>query len=197
MNTLKARSFFWLAGILASASITMCAAADFAVTSPSVFAINGMNNNPTITLVRGRIYTFAVSTASFHPFVIGSALGTPQPGVVNNNSSSATMTFSVPTNAVNYVYYCNVHFFSGTILTVAPPTPPVPQIVSWSISNNIVLRTAPATNTFTVIPEYKTNLNNTNWVALTVQSNRFVNGTNETFCGRPPGTNLFIRVTVQ
>lgn len=173
-------------------------AADFTVTSPSVFTINGVNNNPTITLVRGRMYTFQISTTpGFHPFAIGSSVGTPQSGVTNNNISTGTITWTVPTNAVNYVYYCSFHFFSGTIVTVPPPTPPVPSIVSWTLSSNIVLRTTPATNTFTVIPEFKTNLNDSNWVALTVQSNRFLNGTNETFCGRPPGSNVFIRVKLQ
>ena len=46
-------------------------------------------------------------------------------------------------------------------------------------------------------PEFSTNLTSTNWFAITVQSNNFVNGTNETFCGRPPGTNVFIRVRNQ
>ena len=30
--------------------------------------------------------------------------------------------------------------------------------------------------------------------ALTVQTNRFLGGTNETICGRPPDSNVFIRV---
>lgn len=181
-------------------SALFSAAADFNVTSPNVFAINGVNNNPTITLVRGRTYTFSLSTAPSHPFFIGTSVGSgaPPPGVSGNNgSSSGTITFSVPTNAQNCVYYCTVHFFSGNIVMVNPPTPPVPRIVSYSFGSNIVLRSFPATNTFTVFPEFKTNLNNTNWFALTVQSNRLVNGTNETFCGRPPGNDVFIRVRVQ
>jgi hypothetical protein len=39
--------FLGVAPVLAQAQ-------DFTVTSPSVFSINGMGNNPTITLVRGR-----------------------------------------------------------------------------------------------------------------------------------------------
>src|ERR1041385_2750247 len=46
-------------------------AADFAVTSPGFFyAINGNQPNPTLTLVRGRTYTFAVNSSSIHPFEI-------------------------------------------------------------------------------------------------------------------------------
>ena len=56
-------------------------AADFTVTSPGFFyAINGAQPNPTLTLVRGQTYTFAVNSSSVHPFEIRS------PGVANNRS---------------------------------------------------------------------------------------------------------------
>jgi hypothetical protein len=184
---------FFLCGTLASS------AADFNVTTPGAqfaFNINGQNS-PTLTLVRGRTYTFSVSTtAGFHPFRINNAGASP------NNITSGTITYVVPTDAVNHTYDCGFHGASmaGSIVVVdppPPPTPPVPRIVSYSLGANIVLRSTPATNTFTVFPEFKTNLNETNWFALTVQSNRFLNGTNETFCGRPPGNNVFIRLRVQ
>ena len=193
----------------AATAIALCLgsviAADFSVGTPNsqfAFAITNsmgqsLGNGPTLTLVRGRTYTFAVSTTcGFHPFRVNS------PGVVNNSICAGTLTYTVPTNNANYFYDCSLHGASlrGEITTIAPPpppTPPVPRIVSYSFGTNIVLRSSPATNTFTITPEFKTNLNNTNWVALTVLSNRFVNGTNETFCGRPPGTNVFIRVRAQ
>jgi hypothetical protein len=182
--------FLFLAGALS--------AADFVVTSPSVFSINGTPGNPTITLVRGRTYTFQLNTTpGFHPFFIGTSVGSGiAPAGVSgaNGGSSGTITWVVPTNAANAVYYCTVHFFSGSIVMVNPPSPPVPKIVSFSIGTNIVLRSAPATNTFPIVPEYKTNLNSSNWLALTILSNRFFGSTSETFCGRPPGTNVFIRV---
>jgi hypothetical protein len=184
-------------------AVNVLFAADFAITSPGFFyATNGQGMDPTITLVRGRTYTFALNTAPSHPFFIGTSVGSgvAPPGVSGqsaNGNSSGTITFNVPTNAVNCVYYCTVHFFAGSIVMVDPPTPPVPRIVGFSFGTNIVLRSSPATNTFSIIPEFKTDLNNTSWAALTVLSNRFSNGTNETFCGRPPGTNVFIRVRVQ
>lgn len=175
-------------------------AADFNIASPGFFfTTNGTaTQNPTITLVRGRLYTFAVSTASFHPFQILAA-----GNITNNNISSGTITYLVPTNApatISPGYQCSQHHFTGTIATIdppAPPVPPVPTIVSFSVGTNVVLRSAPATNTFSIVPEFKTNLNFTNWVPLTVISNRFLTGTNETICGRPSATNLFIRVRVQ
>ena len=181
-------------------------AADFNVTTPGgqfAFNINSVNG-PTITLVRGRLYEFNINTTpSFHPFQLmgaGVPLG-PSFGVTNNNITAGSIFFRVPTNAVNYSYRCGFHTgttsLQGTIQTTEPPTPPVPRIVSYSFGTNIVLRSTPATNTFTIIPEFKTNLNNSNWFALTVQTNRFLNGTNETICGVPSGSNVFIRVRVQ
>ena len=50
-----------------------------------------------------------------------------------------------------------------------------------------------------MIPEYKTNLISTNWFALTVQTNRFADGTNDTICGLPQGAGgaVFIRINSQ
>jgi hypothetical protein len=167
-------------------------AADFNVSSPGFFfSFNGgAAQNPTLNLVRGKTYTFAVNTSSFHPFEI---LGAPPGSIFNNNISSGTVTFNVPTNAMNYSYICSVHFFGNSIVTVAPPPPPNIRIVGLSVTTNIVLIST-GTNTWSLLPQYSTNLSLTNWTALAVNSNIFVNGTNETFCGKPPGKDFFIRI---
>ncbi len=168
-------------------------AADFAVTSPGyLYAINGNQPNPTLTLVRGKTYTFAVNASAIHPFYIESA------GVANNNISQGTLTFTVPNVASNYAYICSIHGFGGQILTVAPTPPPPPKIkiLSLTVSSNIVMRST-GTNTWSVIPEYTTNLIGTNWFALTVVSNFFSSGTNETICGRPPSEPAFLRIRSQ
>jgi hypothetical protein len=167
--------------------------ADFSVTSPGFFyAINGNQPNPTLTLVRGQTYTFAVNADSNHPFLINS------PGVQSNNISQGTITYTVPTVASNYTYICSIHGFGAQILTVAPTPPPPPtiHILGLTVSNNVFLRST-GTNGWSINPEFSTNLTTTNWFALTVLSNRFLNGTNDTFCGRPPGTNLFFRIRSQ
>jgi hypothetical protein len=175
------------------------------VTTPgSFFRINGQNN-PTITLVRGRTYTFELDTTpSFHPFFIGTSVGSgvAPPGVSGSNGSlsgKGTITFNVPTNAPNCAYYCTFHFFSGTIQMVDPPAPPPPptvRILGLTVGTNLVL-TSTGTNTWTSVPEFSTNLTSGNWFALTVQSNRFFNGTNETICGRPPGEAVYLRIRAQ
>ena len=170
-------------------------AADFEVTTPndqSAFRINGVDS-PTLTLVRGQTYTFEVATSpGLNLFYIDS------PGVVNNDISSGTLTYTVPTNATNYIYFCSVHglIMAGDIITVEPAGPPTINIVAISVTTNITL-TSTGTNTWSVIPEFTTNLVTTNWFALTVQTNRFFNGTNETICGKPPGDEVFIRIRSQ
>jgi hypothetical protein len=169
-------------------------AADFTVTTPGgafAFTINGLQPNPTLTLVRGKTYTFDVSTSSSHPFWIKSA------GVQNNITTQGTLTYTVPNVASNYTYICLNHsFMVGQILTVPAPTPPPPpmvQILSVEVGSNIVVRST-GTNTWSVNPQYSTDLASTNWFALTVLTNVFSSGTNETICGRPPGDNVFIRI---
>jgi hypothetical protein len=119
--------------------------------------------------------------------------------VVNNNITSGTMTYTVPLAAANYFYICTIHgFMTGQIITTAAPVapPPTVRIVGFSLGTNLVL-TSTGTNNWSAIPEYATNLVSGNWFALTVQSNRFFNGTNETICGRPPGNAVFLRIRAQ
>src|SRR5204863_5625996 len=160
---------------------------DFSVTSPGFFySINGSQANPILTLVRGQTYTFDINTDSIHPFEILS------PGVLSNNIFHGTITYTVPTVVSNYSYICSVHFFGAQILTVAPtpPPPPLIHILGVAISNNVFLRST-GTNGWSINPELSTNLTTTNWFALTVLTNSLLNGTNDTICGRPLGTNLF------
>ncbi len=187
-----------LTRVLAAALVSLlCSqagfAADFTVTSPGFFyVINGNQPNPNITLVRGQTYTFAVNASAIHPFFINS------PGVQNNNISQGTITYTVPMAVSNYTYICSIHGFGGQIMTVAPtpPPPPTVRITSLVPGSEVVLRST-GTNGWSVSPEYSTNLASTNWYALTVLSNRLLNGVNETFCGRPPGSNVFFRIRSQ
>jgi hypothetical protein len=192
MNTNRLSPFKaqWRCLALLCIAVQSASAADFNVTSPgSFYSINGSSSNPTLTLFRGETYTFAITTAGSHPFRINSPAGT----AINNNISSGTITFKVPTNAANYSYSCSIHGFGGSILTIPPPRV---RIVNVDVGTNLVLRST-GTNNWILTPQFSTNLRGTNWFALTVQSNRFLNGTNETFCGRPPGTNIFIRLRAE
>ena len=104
------------------------AAADFSVGSSGqgAYVINGQNN-PTLTLTRGRSYTFEV-VALGHPFWIktvqetGTA-STFDSGVTNNGISPGLLTFAVPPSAPARLYYqCQFHEpMTGIIDIVAAP----------------------------------------------------------------------------
>jgi hypothetical protein len=182
-------------------------AADFNVTTPgSFFQFNSTSNNPTLTLVRGNTYTFALNTAPFfHPFFIGTSVGSgvAPAGVSGANGSqngTGTITFAVPANATDCAYYCPNHFFSGNIVMVDPPapTPPSIQIFNLKVTTNLAISsTVSSTNGYTLTPEFNTNLATANWSSLTVQSNKFLNGTNEIICGKPEANAVFLRIRAQ
>jgi hypothetical protein len=202
----------WIGGFLIlfqANSSSPLFAADFVVTTPegflaSAFTINGVGDSPNITLVRGRTYTFEINTTpDQHPFAFGTFIGVspfgPAPnGVSGNDISSGIITFNVPMDAVDCSYYCSIHGFSGISRMTNSPFMATIRIASLSVGTNLVLTsTTTDTNSAAPIPEYTTNFANTNWFALTVNSNRFFNGTNETFCGKPTGENVFIRIKSQ
>lgn len=91
--------------------------------------------NPTLNLVRGSNYTFNIS-ASGHPFWIKSVRSTGtgnafNTGVTGNGTDNGTLTFSVPTNAPNQLFYnCQFHgSMTGDIIITDPPVAPVEVVV--------------------------------------------------------------------
>ena len=83
--------------------------------SDYIFNAEGrMENDPTLTLVRGKTYEFDV-TAGGHPFWIKTLQGTGSSnqyneGITNNGVSSGTLTFTVPNDAPATLYYnCQFH----------------------------------------------------------------------------------------
>ncbi|WP_233702562.1 hypothetical protein [Hyunsoonleella flava] len=84
--------------------------------SAYLFSGEGLSNasNPDITLKRGETYEFVIGTPG-HPFIIKSAQTTGtgdafNEGVTNNGASQGTITFTVPTNAPNTLFYiCEFH----------------------------------------------------------------------------------------
>jgi FtsP/CotA-like multicopper oxidase with cupredoxin domain len=93
--------------------------------SAYVFNGNGLTNsqNPDLTLTRGETYTFAVSAVG-HPFWIKSSQSTGagdvyNSGVTNNGAESGTVTFTVPADAPDTLYYiCQFHGSMTGTLTI-------------------------------------------------------------------------------
>ena len=77
------------------------------------YVIDGADN-PSLTFCRGSTYVFAVN-ATGHPFYINTVQGTgtgnaDTDGVIGNGATMGDVTFVVPTNAPNMLYYnCSLH----------------------------------------------------------------------------------------
>jgi hypothetical protein len=86
-------------------------------------------DNPAITLVRGNTYTFTLSLNGIYPFYIKTqpTLGTTNQynsGVTNNGVTAGTITFTVPQDAPDTLYYVNPTQFSMQgVFTVVNGTP--------------------------------------------------------------------------
>lgn len=94
--------------------------------SAYIFNDSGFDNtsNPDLTLTRGETYTFTVNTPG-HPFLIKSVQSTGtgnlfNDGVTNNGAVSETITFTVPSNAPDTLFYvCEFHgSMTGTITII-------------------------------------------------------------------------------
>jgi len=162
--------------------------------------------NPALTLVRGVTYVFNLN-AFGHPFFIKTTMsdGTANAynqGVVNNGAQAGTLTFAVPTNAPNQLYYnCSTHSafgMRGALNIIDPPEstpPPTGQVVLITITAaGITMKSLGAQN-WNAVPEYSSNL--TAWASVPEFTNVLESGTNTTSFGRLDpicGPNVFLRV---
>jgi hypothetical protein len=102
----------------------------FAVTNVNSadYIFNGVANDPTINLIRGQTYYFNMNCGNTHPLWIKTAptLGTGNAytsGVTNNGVFSGTITFQVPWDAPNLLYYqCQIHSGMGGLLQIVDGT---------------------------------------------------------------------------
>ncbi|MEL6976134.1 MAG: hypothetical protein AAGL29_12160, partial [Bacteroidota bacterium] len=94
--------------------------------SAYIFSGNGLTDavNPDITLTRGETYEFNVD-APGHPFIIKSIQGTGtgnafNDGVTDNGIADGTITFTVPNDAPDTLFYnCEFHgSMTGTLSIV-------------------------------------------------------------------------------
>lgn len=103
---------------------------NFTVTAiTGAYVVNG-TNDPILSMYRGHTYTFNIN-AGGHPFYIQT---TPAPynsgnvynnGVTGNGTQNGILTFVVPANAPNSLYYvCQIHSNMGNQINITDePTP--------------------------------------------------------------------------
>lgn len=183
-------------------------AQDFAVTGGDNinYTINGQPD-PGFTLQRGVTYVFQLGNLPFHPFYIKSSsgfgnAGAYNNGVVNNGATSGNLTFTVPADAPNTLFYqCGNHpSMLGTLTIVTPATPPTVRIVYINVADFITIRST-GTNGWSATPEFKCDISAPAWSPVANFTNIFSTGTNTTtfprldpICG---STNVLIRIRNQ
>jgi hypothetical protein len=100
--------------------------ANYVITSPAggSYSVNGTSGNPVLTLLRGSTYVFTVF-ASGHPFWLQTTSGaynsanTYATGVTNGGEDMGGITFTVPANAPDNLYYiCQFHPSMNGIINI-------------------------------------------------------------------------------
>ena len=110
----------------------------------SAYVIDAQSN-PSISMIRGNTYSLQIN-ASGHPFWIQTVVGAYSSsniyssGVTNNGSESDTITFVVPNDAPNTLYYvCQYHSsMQGTINITGSGTLTAPTLSNFSIPTKTV-----------------------------------------------------------
>ena len=163
-------------------------------------------NDPVLNLTAGATYKLIIGVSGLHPVVIatnntGNFLNPPvnfsYSGGSPQNIAAGTITLTIPaTNYPTTLYYqCNVHDFFG-VINVLPPPPPN-EIVSLSVTTNVMLVSTGVTNTWVFVPEYSSNLLSGAWTAVPAFTNFFADGTNVTTFDRLDpvcGPSVFLRI---
>jgi len=100
---------------------------DVTNTGTTAYVLNGGDlsnaSNPDLTLERGKTYTFTIN-ASGHPFYIKTVQGNTtanayNTGVTNNGTQDGTITFTVPMDAPDTLFYnCQFHSVMTGVLTI-------------------------------------------------------------------------------
>jgi hypothetical protein len=165
------------------------------------------NNCPPLVLTAGTTNTFVISVDATHPLKIVTnspgPLATGFTGASPQGLTTGTMTLIIPaTNYPSSLYYeCSRHFFYGTI-TIVPPSagaPPQNAIISILVTPTGVTVTSTGTNTtYTLVPQFDSNVINGAWQDVPAFTNNFNNGSNVTTFGRLDaecGSNVFLRIS--
>ena len=204
----------FVAGILALETVAQGQSQTNLIQTPGgsfFFIVNqGTEQNPTIQLKAGVTNVFQVDTTpGEHPLVI---VTEPNPfddsvfypGASPQNISSGPMTFTAPATGFPPVLYymCYFHGFYGEIdlSALAGPVPPPNTIVQIQIGTNVVMTSTGTNTTWTLIPEFSSNIMSGFWAPVPSYMNTFANGTNTTVFNRLDpicGPNVFLRLRQQ
>jgi hypothetical protein len=173
------------------------------------FINGGAVGNPTISLTAGVTNVFVVTNdSSIHPVIITT---TPPPnssgqygGASPQNITSGNINLVTPATGfpTKLYYMCSIHLFGGEIDLSAPigAAPPRNTILQIKVGTNIVMTSTGTNTTWTLVPQYSTNLASQLWTPVPTYNNSFSNGTNTTVFDRLDpiaGPNVYLRISQQ
>ncbi len=164
----------------------------------------GPAESPTIELYAGVTNVLDIQTDEDHPVVVTT---TPDPNDwydgANPEDVNNTQIFLV-TPATGYpsvlYYVCPLHYFYGEIHFSYPPPPLAPPqntILSIKVGTNVVMTSTGTNTTWSLVPEYRSNLTLGGWAPVPSYTNTYANGTNTTVFNRLDpicGPNVYLRV---
>ncbi len=192
-----------ITGLAALAALTLGVSAatnQFSVTASSSvnYTINGAPD-PALTLVRGITYVFDISVAAIHPFFIKTAPvtgsgSTWNEGVSAQGVTSGTVTFSVPGDAPDTLYYqCGNHGgMTGPLTIIDAPIVTISELKVGAIVE--IKSTGYDNDTLNLNVLMSTNLTTNIWSSVAVQSNTYADGTNTTLVALPTADSAFFQI---
>jgi hypothetical protein len=163
---------------------------------------------PIFSLTAGMTNILRINTATIHPVIIttnrNTSLSSYYNGAAPENINGGNIALRIPaTGFPSVLYYiCSVHGFSGQINVTAPvlPVPPRNKILSIHVGTNVVMTSTGTNTTWTLIPEFSSNLVSGLWGPVPGSTNTFANGTNTTIFNRLDpicGSSVYLRVRQQ
>jgi hypothetical protein len=183
------------------------------ITTPDgnyVFSVDGSDidtdPNPTIELVAGVTNILIIDTASFHPVVITSTPDTSDwyDGADAQAVNAQPINLVTPASGfpTTLYYMCYFHGFYGQINLTAPGggAPPPNTILQVYVGTNVVMTSTGTSTTWSVVPEFSSNLVCGAWSTIPNYTNSYANGTNTTVFPRLDpicGPNVFLRISQQ
>jgi hypothetical protein len=183
------------------------------ITTPGgvfAFSVDGSpatSPGPTINLTAGMTNILRINTSGTHPVVV-TTNSNHSPAMANWYSAASPQDINnglialrIPaTGFPSKLYYvCFQHGFFGEIDLSAPigPVPLRNQILSVRVGTNVVMTSTGTNTTWTLIPEFSSNLFGGTWASVASYTNTFANGTNTTVFNRLDpicGPNVYLRL---
>jgi hypothetical protein len=198
-HTLPALAFYFVA-----AGMCLAQFHTNTITTPNdmyAYRVDGGSvDNPTILLEAGVTNILDIQAYPDHPVIILTDAfeiygGANPQGVYDQPMGLVTPSTGFPTKLI---YMCEVHGFSGEIhFSLPSPFPPPNTILQIRVGTNVVMTSTGTNTTWTLVPEFSSNLVSGLWAPVSSYTNTFANGTNTTVFDRLDpicGPSVFLRL---